>query len=618
MLPTGTVTFVFTDMEASTRRWESDPGAPRTVERLERIVRATLEEHGGHVFATMGDGFAVAFQRASAAVVAAGAVQGAVAVEQWDGVRPAVRIGVHTGEAVERDGNYFGPSVNRTARIMAAGHGGQVLLSAVTARVAGAVAVRDLGEHQLRDLDGAERIFQLLIDGQRDEFPPLRTEHRTPTNLPTPVTSFVGRDGELQLLTKRLGASRLITLVGTGGAGKTRLAIAAASDVLEMFSDGVWFAGLIDVRDQDLVPSTVARAMGRHDPLVEQGGPTAVRDQLATAVGSARCLLVLDNCEHLVGAAADLVTHLLASCPHLVVLATSRELLGIAGEQLHEVGSLDLPTTDDLDAVMNSPAAALFADRAAAVLPTFEVTAGNASSVAALCRRLDGLPLALELAAARARLLSPGQLLDRLDRALDAFGVAAGDQVPHHRTLHAALRWSYDLLEQAEMTLFRQLAVFRGSFTLEAAEAVGGDTAIDALDGLVNRSMVAALDVEDSRRFRLLDVVRQFASELLIAAGGADGARERHRDHYRAVIYASMSPGSSRQRALVHDLDNVRSAIEFSMDRRQIGPALGLIVEYPCWLELGLLREKGVAASCSTGRRGESARRSGIAVLWTF
>jgi class 3 adenylate cyclase len=469
--PTGTVTFLFTDIEGSSREWEADaPATDALVASHNTLVRMVVEGHGGYVFASMGDGFGVAFERASEAVAAAADLQEALTGERAAG-RLRVRMGMHTGEAYERAGDYLGPTVNRAARIMALAHGGQILLSTATAVLASGFEAVELGEYQLRGMARPERLYQVVRAGLELDFPPLRAESGSAHNLPGALTSFVGRQVEIDDLALRVSEGRLVTLVGPGGAGKTRLAVEAARRLLDAFPDGVWLAELAALRDPAQVAATVAKAMGYHDPLAESGGPALVRDRLAAAIGAQRVLLVLDNCEHLMEAVAWLVAGLLGSCTHLVILATSRQSLAVAGERLVEVAALDLPAGDDVASVAASGAGTLFVERAQAVHARFQLDPPTAAAVAEVCRRLEGLPLAIELAAARARLLTAAQIAERLEETL-SLPAAGQARLERHHTLRAALAWSYDLLGEAERALFRRLAVFRSSFTLEAAAAV--------------------------------------------------------------------------------------------------------------------------------------------------
>jgi predicted ATPase len=592
------VTFLFTDIEESTQRWDADASATEAlVASHDRLVRTVVEGHGGYVFASLGDGFGVAFARASDAVAAAVELQTSFARDEPSSNALRVRMGVHTGEAVERDGDYFGPTVNRTARIMALAYGGQIVLSAATAALIQGFDTVDLGEYQLRGLSRPERLHQVIEAGLARDFPPLQAERGPAHNLPAALTSFVGRRNEIEALAVRVSEARLVTLVGPGGAGKTRLAIEGTRRLLARFPDGVWLAELAVLRDPAQVATTVAQAMGHHDPLADAGGPGLVGERLAAAIGDQRILLVIDNCEHVIGAAADLVADLLGLCPRLVVVATSRQSLGVAGERLVEVGALDLPASDDVAGVAGSEAGALFVDRAQAVHPRFTLNPPAAAAVALVCRRLDGLPLAIELAAARVRLLTTSQIANRLDEALGLL-VGGHSRAERHQTMRAALVWSYDLLTEAEQGLFRRLAVFRSSFILEAAAAVapgGSEDIPGVLGGLVDKSLVAAMDgPAGERRFRLLEAVRQYAAGLLEASGEQDDAARRHRDH---LLSRMPTPGdvfdSAGPEGIAAEFDNLRGAVEHAVRTGAPEAAVALMLAYWWWWEnLGLVDEQ--------------------------
>jgi predicted ATPase/class 3 adenylate cyclase len=588
------VTFLFTDVEESSRQWEADASAAEAlVAAHDKLVRAVVDRHDGYVFTTTGDGFAVAFERATEAVAAAVELQESLNGEDWASTGLRVRMGVHTGEAVERDGDYFGPAVNRSSRIMGLAHGGQILLSAVTAALVPEFETVELGDYQLRGLVRPEQVHQLVKAGLERDFPPLRGDSGTANNLPAELTSFVGRQAEIDTLIVRVSEGRLVTLVGPGGAGKTRLAIEGGRRLLDEFPDGVRLAELAVLRDPAQVASTVANAMGHHDPLAEAGGPGLIEERLAATVGRRRVLLVLDNCEHVLAAAAELVAVLLSNCPRLVVVATSRQSLGVAGERLVEIESLDLPVGDGVAAVTASAAGALFVERAQAVHPRFQLDAPTAAAVAEVCRRLDGLPLAIELAAARSRLLSPVQIADRLEETL-ALAAPGRSGVERHQTMRAALVWSYDLLSEAEQLLFRRLAVFRSSFILEAAAAVAPEVSGDILSvlgGLVDKSLVTVVDgPAGQRRFRLLEPVRQFAAELLQPSGEQDDAASRHRHHLLSLL--QPPPGTAVTREMAAEVDNLRAAVENAMRTSEPEAAIALILAFGSWMDLGLLDEQ--------------------------
>ena len=489
-LPTGTVTLLFTDIEGSTRLVERLGN--RYVQVLavhQELLRAAFDQHHGHEVGTEGDGFFVAFGKASDAVAAAVTAQRALASQPWpDGVMLRVRMGLHTGEPIVVARDYAGLDVHCAARICSAGHGGQALLSQPTCELLGhdlpaGVELRDLGEHRLKDLTEPQRLFQVVIPGLPAEFPPLRTLGPRPDDLPTPLTRFIGRQRELAQACALLQReeTRLLTLTGPGGTGKTRLALEIAGGLVQAFPDGLAFVGLSAVHDPKLVVPTIAQALG-----ISEAPGQSLLETLAEHVGDRRQLVVLDNFEQVLPAAAAVV-ELLVACPRLKALVTSRAALRVSGEQTFPVPPLSLPdqaSAEPPDAV-SSEAVALFADRARAVDASFAVTDANAPLLVEICRRLDGLPLAIELAASRARLLSPQALLARLERRLQVLKGGARDLPARQQTLRATLDWSYDLLEPEERTLFARLAVFAGGCSMEAAEAVCGlEDDLDVLAGL--------------------------------------------------------------------------------------------------------------------------------------
>ncbi len=493
-LPTGTVTFLFTDIEGSTQLWEQHPTAMQAaLAQHDAILRQAIEANGGYVFKTVGDAFCAAFPTAPEALNAALETQRALnktsEVLETSEVWPLrVRVGLHTGAAEERDHDYFGPTLNRVARMFSAGHGGQTILSLATYELVrdhlpSGAALRDLGEHRLKDLTRPEHIFQLLAPDLPADFPPLKTLDAWPNNLPVQLTSFVGREKEMAEIKQQLaplvpsgrggggeGRVRLLTLTGPGGTGKTRLSLQTAADLLDAFANGVWLVELAPLADPALVPQTVATALGVRE---QQGRP--VQATLTDYLREKKLLLILDNCEHLVEACASLADALLHACPGLKILASSREALGIAGEAPYRVPSLAIPDPrhlPPLETLTQYEAVRLFIERATTALPAFTVTNDNAPALAQICHRLDGIPLALELAAARVKLLRVEQIAARLD---DRFRLLTGGSrtaLPRQQTLRALIDWSYDLLSEPERALLQRLAVFAGGWTLEAAEAV--------------------------------------------------------------------------------------------------------------------------------------------------
>jgi predicted ATPase/class 3 adenylate cyclase len=568
-LPSGTVSFLFTDIEASTRQWEMDAAAmDAAVARHDRVLRNAVEDHGGCVVKSTGDGMLAVFDRATAALHAAVDAQLAL---RFDGL-PVARMAVHTGEAFERDGDYFGPALNRAARLMAIGHGGQVLVSQSTERLITDFELRDLGEHRLRDLSRSERVFQLSHQSLPGSFPPLRSLESYPTNLPAQTTGFVGREAEMRETATALADRRVVTLTGVGGVGKTRLALQVAADVLPLFPDGVFIVELGGVSDPAAVDESVATTL-----LVQQQPGQTITDSLLSFLASKHLLLLLDNCEHLLEAIARLVGRILALAPDLRVLATSREALRIDGEQVMTVPSLGLPSdVASPDLVAASEAARLFVERARATRPEFALTADNASAVTQLCRRLDGVPLAIELAAARVRSMAPKEIAERLDQRFRLLTGGTRTAASRHQTLRRAIDWSYDALEQVEQTLLGRLAVCLGGFDLPAAEAIGASDAIDALDlddalgRLVDKSLVLATDLGGSTRYKMLETIREYALERLAATGETSDVRMRHAVYYTDFAEQAgaglKGPQERTWLARIEDeIDNLRAAVMWSL-----------------------------------------------------
>ena len=555
-LPLGTVTFLFTDIEGSTQLVAKiGPRAFRDVlERHNRLIRDAVAAHDGVDAGTAGDSFLVVFRDATSAVAAAIEAQRALAAATWPaGAEVHVRMGLHTGQGIAGGDGYVGLDIHRAARITSAAHGGQILMSeasrAATARdLPPGVGVRDLGQHDLRGLAEPERIHQLMIDGLGSDFPPLRSSTTPRTTLPVQLTTFVGRRRELAEVAAMLHAGRLVTLVGVGGIGKTRLMIQAALPVAGLHRHGACFVELAPIVDPGLVVPEVARALG-----VQQEPGRAITDTLIDFLRAKDLLLLLDNCEHLIDAASELAHRLLASCPTLHVLASSREPLGVGGEAVFTVPTLGLPDALDprrtvdqtgLTQIGEVEAVRLFVDRARAVLPAFTLDGANVTAVVEICRRLDGIPLALELASARVAVLSVQEIADRLGdrfRLLTGGGRAA---VPRQQTLQAAIDWSWDLLTEADRRFLGQLSVFVGGWTLEAAAVVtdSGDamTALDGLERLVARSLVD-LDRAGPTRYGMLETIRQYANAKLIASGEAETTRGRHLAYFRALATQAES-----------------------------------------------------------------------------
>jgi len=514
---TGTVTFLFTDIEGSTERWQRDELMSAALAAHDRTIRAAVERHGGIVFKHTGDGVCAVFVSAPSAVAAA--------VEAQAGLELPVRMGLHTGEAESRDGDYFGPTLNRAARVMDAGHGGQVLVSSATAGLVRDRELVDLGEHRLKGLETVEQILQVGVG----EFPVLRTLRPVVGNLPVELSTFVGRMDELKSLVEELEAHRLVTLIGVGGTGKTRLSIEAAGTVSESFPDGCWMVELAVVSVPEAVPFAFCSGLGITAP-----SDGDVMGHLAARLRDKRLLIVLDNCEHLLAASADAVEHIIASCPGVVVLVTSREPLMIRGERLVPVPSL-LP----------EEAERLFLERARDEAPDLVIDDEQARAIAELCERLDGLPLALELAASRVRAFTPIELVTNLEERFRMLVGGRRSRMERHQTMRGTLDWSYELCSEVEQTVFDRLSVFPAGFDLSAARAVaGGDgvsefDVLDVVPQLVDRSLLQRTVASDgTTRYRMLETMRAYGREHLQHQGASDTTRARHAAHIATTISA--------------------------------------------------------------------------------
>jgi predicted ATPase/class 3 adenylate cyclase/DNA-binding CsgD family transcriptional regulator len=611
LLPTGMATLVLADVEGSTRLWETQPDEmTAAIARLNQVVSEVIAAHDGvrPVEQGEGDSFVAAFARASDAVACALELQRAPLAP----IR--LRIGVHTGEVQLRDeGNYAGPTINRTARLRDLAHGGQTVLSGATEdmvvdRLPAGAWLTDLGTHPLRDLPRPERVVQLCHHDLRNDFPPLRTAKAAVShNFPVQLTSFVGRGAQMTNLEKLLVDNRLVTLTGAGGAGKTRLGVEIAARIAAEFGDGVWYVDLAPITHPAVVPVAVARALG----LPDQPGRSTM-DTLLRFVRDRQMLVVLDNCEHLLDASAELVVALLGAAPGLTLLATSREPIGVVGEVSWRVPSLSLA----------DEAIELFIDRARHGRPDFAVDDDNTTTVAEICRRLDGMPLAIELAAARVRALSLAEILEGLRDRFRLLTGGARTAVRRQQTLRASVDWSHALLSEPERVVFRRLAVFLGGFDLDAARAVagGGDVeryqVLDLLSLLVDKSLVVAENSGGRTRYRLLETVRQYALEKLAESGEADVIRSRHRDHYTGLAGLLDAPAGSDYEQLLEqaesEIANLRAAFLWSRENSDVELALVLVSSLqPLWQARGRLRE-GLAGFDAV-LTDDNAQHSGVA-----
>jgi predicted ATPase len=568
------VTFLFTDVEGSTRRWEADAeGMRAALAAHDEVLRGAIEGHGGWLFKHTGDGVCAAFASPRAAVDAAVAAQRALELP--------VRMGLATGEAELRDGDYFGTVLNRAARVMAAGHGGQILLAGSTAGLLSGLDLTDLGPRRLRDLPTAVGLFQVQVDGLRTEFPALRGLDASPGNLRAATTSLIGRESEVAELHAAMKAHRLVTLTGVGGVGKTRLALEVAERLVDEFPDGAWFFELAAVTDPAAVPDAVAAVLG----ITQQPGKT-VTESVASALEGRVRLLVFDNCEHVVDSVADLVEAILAASATVTVLATSREGVGVSEEQLWRVPSLDVNSGTE------SAAVNLFVDRAQSVVSDFSLSQpGEADAVVEICRRLDGIPLAIELAASRMASMSASEVRDRLDH---RFRLLVGSRrgLERHQTLRQAVAWSYDHLEDGEKTLLDRCAVFAGGFDLESACAIVGSdddfATLDLLDALVRKSLLVADRSSGRTRFSMLETIRQFAEEQLVARGEASEIRAAHSRYFagrEADILALWDCPRQREAYawFAVELANLRTAFRWAVDQGDLDVA-ATIASYVGWL----------------------------------
>ncbi|MBI5304075.1 MAG: tetratricopeptide repeat protein [Chloroflexi bacterium] len=578
-----TMTFLFTDIEGSTKLWEQHPDAMQAaLARHDALLRGIITENQGAVFKTMGDAFYAVFSSAPNAMTAALAMQRALRETDWGEIGALkIRIAIHVGTVEAREGDYFGPPLNRVARLLSAAHGGQILMSLavcelVRDQLPAGVSVRDLGEHRLKDLVRPERIFQLVVHGLPADFPALRSLDMLPNNLPGQLTSFIGRERELTEVKQMLVASRLVTLIGAGGIGKTRLAVQAAAESLELFNDGAWHVELALISDPLLVPHAIASALNLRE---ETGKP--LLNALADYLRARNLLLVLDNCEHLNEPVAQLAETLLQVCPRMQIIASSRVALGIAGERIFRVPSLAMPDMNNaspIESLAQNESVRLFLDRAKTAQPTFALNEQNAALLAQICARLDGIPLAIELAAARAKVLSPEEILARLSDRFHLLTGGSRSALPRQQTLRAMMDWSYGLLDDRERALFRRLSVFAGGWTLEAAELVVADEqtvprpdVVDLLTRLVDQSLVLSERQDEDTRYRMLETIRQYAQGKLFDSEEANRLRHLHCAYFLTFAQAADSLLRGPQQVewlnrLEREHDNLRAALGWALE----------------------------------------------------
>ena len=585
-LPFGTVTFLFTDIESSTKLWERYPEAMKVaLAKHDSIMKDTIESNNGQIIKTTGDGvhavFATVIDSINAALDAQRKFQTSEIFPDSD-FPLRVRMGIHTGEAELRDGDYYGGTLNRAARIMSVAHGGQTLISETTLQIAREhlpkdVSVLDLGQHHLKGLSSAEHIHQVSTPELESVFPALRSQIQRTDNIPTQLTSFVGRGRELTEASSRLEGARLLTLIGPGGTGKTRLSIQLGRQLLSGYKDGVWLVELAPISDPSLILRTIASVF----EIGEVAGvpfKTLVHDFLREK----HLLLILDNCEHLVEASARVADELLHVAPNIKVIASSREALGISGETVYRVPSLSMPEQAEVTkaAVEKFESVQLFMERANAAYRKFQLTDENASSVAQICSRLDGIPLAIELAASRITVFSPEQIAKRLD---DRFKLLTGGSrtaLPRQQTLRALIDWSYDLLSEDERALLRRLSVFAGGWTFEAAETVCNNVDVfEHLPQLANKSLVTVNDEGDEPRYFLLETIRQYARDKLLEQGEGQGTRDRHLAYFLDMAETAQAEILTKEKELdwinrlKMEYDNIRTATEWGLSNDPLAVA---------------------------------------------
>lgn len=588
--------FLFTDIVGSTELWEAHPAEmAEALEEHDRILREEIDKRSGHIFSTAGDSFAAAFSSAVAAMESAVATQLRVKDVSVAGQGLAVRSAVHLGEAQLRDGDYFGPTVNRSARLMAVAHGGQILASDAAVRVsvaAGApIDFKELGEHQLKGLRDAERVHQVIDDRLAIDFPGLQTSPAYRTNLPAQAPSLFGRQEDCRQLMELIEQERLVTIVGPAGAGKTRLAVQVAIQWLEQNQNDAWIADLTPIEDAEQVPETLVRVL----PIQWDANkpPTAVA---AEYLRHREAMVVIDNCEHMLEAVFDLTSSLLAECPGLRLLTTSRERINVAEEQVFRLEPLETPTADrSFEDLVTNPAVQLFLDRARRSDPSFDVTEANHEAVANICRLLDGLPLAIELAASRASVLAPHQLEEMLSMRFRLLETGQRDAQPHHRTLLAALDWSHELLDDPDRLLFARLAVFPHTFALTDGLGVCADDRLDeltVLEGLGRLLEKSLLRKTSSGRFVLLETIRLYATQKLDEVGERTRFLRRHAEHFASLLDAISEQLEANESdafsTYEEEQENILAALRWCVDAKETTVGLRLYGSLrPFWWSFG-------------------------------
>jgi predicted ATPase/class 3 adenylate cyclase len=583
ILPTGTVTFLFTDIEGSTKLAQGYPAEWETLRgRHHTILQSAMDAHNGYVFQVIGDAFCVAFHTASDGLCAAIEAQRQLVRENWGETPIKVRMGLHTGSAELHEHDYRGYlTMAKVQRITSVAYGGQVLLSNASAELLHGelpkgITLRDMKEHQLKGLPGPERLWQMLAPDLQHDFPPLQSLKDIPNNLPVQLTSFIGRENEIMEIKQAIHEHRLVTLTGSGGTGKTRLSLQVADKVLKQFPDGVWFVELAPLSDPALVPNTIASVLGVRE---EQGRPLMAT--LLDWLSNKEILFVLDNCEHLVKACAEFAAAGLQTSRGTRILASSRETLGITGETAFRVPSLEVPNPKDpisMDAITQYAAVRLFIERAMQALGTFRLTNANAPVVAQICYRLDGIPLAIELAAVRVRVMRVEQIAERLDNRFRLLTGGSRAALPRQQTLRALIDWSYGLLSEREQVLLRRLSAFAGTWTLEAAETVCADESIessgvlDLLTHLVDKSLVGMDELAIEPRYRMLETIREYAREKLLEANERDQLHDHHLQFFVQFAERAQRSLETAQRTvwlprMENEHDNLRAALEWACAR---------------------------------------------------